>query len=167
MQFLTFYSEILSALINVKTFAVAGYLVFLCAGSYLGYTFEHSRFETYKAEATTNYTKLLEEKIALDRANVQRVTELEKQRLEETEKLRADYEATIANLRAKYSASGLYKSSSTSYNSTARESRDSSRTICFSEAEFYERVAGTLDIGRQADELAVKYNTLLKICKGE
>lgn len=154
-------------MINSKYIVAIGATISFFGGGYLGYTFEHSRFETYKAEATINYTKLLEEKIALDRANTQRVTELEKQRLEETDKLRADYEATIANLRAKYSASGLYKSSSTSYNSTAGESRDSSGTICFSEAEFYERVAGTLDIGRQADELAVKYNTLLKICKGE
>lgn len=138
-----------------------------CAGCYVGYTFENSRFETYKAEASTNYTKLLEEKIAQDRANSQRVTELEKQRLEETEKLRADYEATIKNLRTQYTINGVYKGDSASYNSSAGESGNPGGLVCFSEADFYGRVAESMAITKRADELAIKYDTLLKVCKGE
>lgn len=136
-------------------------------GCYVGYTFENSRFETYKAEASANYTKLLEEKIAQDRANSQRVTELEKQRLEETEKLRADYEATIKNLRTQYTINGLHKGSPASYNSSAGKDNDSSGLVCFSEADFYARVAESMAITERADELAIKYDTLLKVCKGE
>lgn len=149
-------------MIDVKYIFAIG---LFCAGCYVGYTFEHSRFETYKAEAITNYTKLLEEKIAQDKANIQKVTELEKQRLEETEKLRSDYETTIKNLRTQYTINGLHKGSSTGYNSSAGKDNDSSGAICFSESEFYGKLAESLAITKEADELAVKYNTLLKICK--
>ena len=151
-------------MIDIK-YIITGLL--FCAGCYVGYTFEHSRFETYKAEASANYTKLLEEKIAHDRANSQRVTELEKKRLEETDKLRADYEATIKNLRTEYTANGVYKGDSASYNSSAGENRDSGGLVCFSEADFYARVAESMAITKRADELAINYDTLLKVCKGE
>lgn len=150
-------------MINIKYILA---ISLFCAGCYIGYTFEHSRFETYKAEASANYTKLLEEKIALDKNNRERVTELEKQRINELERMRVDYEKTIADMRTSFNPSGVYEGSSASCDCDTGKNGNSSGLICFTEAELRRKIENTLVIGKAADELAVKYNTLLSICGG-
>lgn len=115
---------------------------------------------TYKAKLDfTEYQLEVQKKIAeLNRSNTERVRAIEFENQDNLNKQKESYEKTIADLRRNFKPSGVLKCPKLPTAGT-----NSPELICYTKAELQRKIEGTLAIAREADELAVKYNSLLKI----
>lgn len=135
------------------------YGLVVCAIFALGYG-----TATYKAKLDfTEYQLEVQKKIAeIDRSNNERVRAIEFDYQDNLTKQKKSYEKTIADLRRNFKPSGVSKCPELSAtNSGAAE------LVCYTRAELRSKVERSLAIAREADELAIKYNSLLKLYKGD
>lgn len=134
------------------------------AGFFGGYKWASVEFEQYKQRSLESYSKLLEEKIELDNANRKRIDQIEKDNLNELAKQKAKYEKVINNIYTDFKPSGVRECPGTGQ-SVSGTAGDSGELVCYTRSELQRKIAGTMAVGRDADELAVKYNSLLQITK--
>ena len=116
---------------------------------------------TYKAKLDfTEYQLEVQKKIAeLNRSNTERVRAIEFENQDNLTKQKENYEKTIADLRRNFKPSGVFKCPK-----LPTAGAGSPELICYTRTELRSKIESTLAIAREADELAVKYNSLLKIC---
>ena len=119
-------------------------------------------------------TKLKE----LENLNLQQLREQEFNMVEKQQKLEAKYLQDIDTLKkeheneiSKLTADKLRDTTNcmpdTSSISTgvSKKTTAKSNLICYTRAELLGKIQRSMDITRECDELAVKYKTLLKVCK--
>ena len=119
-------------------------------------------------------TKLKE----LENLNLQQLREQEFNMVEKQQKLEAKYLQDIDTLKkeheneiSKLTADKLRDTTNcmpdTSSISTgvSKKTTAKSNLICYTRAELLGKIQRSMDITRECDELAIKYKTLLKVCK--
>lgn len=87
--------------------------------------------------------------------------------IKKEEELRNEYEQTISDLNnGKLTIGGLHecKSDKTSNNLPAAK-QNSAELVCYSKAELQSKIQRSLAITVECDQLAVRYNSLLKVCQ--
>lgn len=131
-------------------------------GVYVTSNAYEEKIAEYKLEAEKQLSDLLQQKIESDKRNSARVAQAELAGLKELEELKETYEKTIADLRADFKPSGVSKCPKPD-SSVSRTDSDSTELICYSRAELQSKIEQSMALAREADELAVKYNMLLKI----
>lgn len=89
-----------------------------------------------------------------------KINELEKNHLSTIETLKEEHAKDIANMRKSFKPSGVRKCSQDNRQPTTNST---SGLICYTESELYNRIEKSLVIGNRCDELALKYNALLKV----
>lgn len=124
------------------------------------------KYLEFKLKSEKEYSTLLEQKIEADQANRLRVNAVETKYTKELTEQKAIYEKTIANLRLNFTPSGVFDCTS-SGQCVPRASDSTAEFVCYRKGDLQRRIEESLAIGNRADELALKYNTLLKIVKGE
>ena len=124
------------------------------------------KYLEFKLKSEKEYSALLESKIEADQANRLRVNAVETKYLQELNEQKAVYEKTIVNLRRNFTPSGVFDCTS-SGECVPRTSGSTSEFVCYRTTDLQQRIARSLAIGHRADQLALKYNSLLKIIKGE
>lgn len=152
---------------NIKDW-VTGALIFgaFALGAYLTSNAYEEKINEYKLEAEKQLSELLQQKIESDKRNSARVAQAELAGLKELEELKETYEKTISDLRRNFKPSGVRKCSEPS-NSVPRTDQNAPELVCYSKDELRGKIEKSLAIAREADELAVKYNSLLKLHEGK
>ena len=93
--------------------------------------------------------------------------EIIKKYVQEMEELKSSYKEDIivsSNLRDSY-VPDCVQQSNTSSTRVSRETTNKSNARCYSESDILGKVKETMAIGRECDQLAIKYNSLLEWCK--
>ena len=114
----------------------------------------------------------------LENLNLQQLREQELNMVEKQQKLEAKYLQDIDTLKkehedeiSKLTADKLRDTTNcmpdTSSISTgvSKKTTAKSNLICYTRAELLGKIQRSMDITRECDELAIKYKTLLKVCK--
>ena len=110
--------------------------------------------------------------------NNERIIETERRLKEEQDQIIADYLNKIEvmqnehekdiidlnNLRDTVTVKCVSNGSKTD-KSVSGKAKNQSGIRCYTEAELLRKIEASLDIAKQCDELTVKYNALLKVCK--
>lgn len=148
---------------SFKTVAlVAGAVFCFAAGYYEAEKTAKLEFSKFKLEAEKDYSSLLKKKIDADKANAARMAELDEEHQSAIRKQKQSYEKTIANLRANYKPRGV-PSGAAGGGGMSRNDSDPRGFVCYSETEFYDRVARSLAVASRCDKLAIDYSTLLRM----
>ncbi len=133
----------------------------LIAAAVALYSFGYSNAKTkITLEYQQELNAALAKSISQQNAYNAKINELEKNHLSTIESLKDEHAKDIANMRKSFKPSGVRKCSQDDRQPSANSS---SSLICYTESELYERIEKSLVIGRQCDELALKYNALLKV----
>ena len=110
--------------------------------------------------------------------NNERIIETERRLKEEQDQIIADYLNKIEvmqnehekdiinlnNLRDTITVKCVSNSSKTD-KSVSGKAKNQSGVRCYTESELLRKIESSLDIAKQCDELTVRYNALLKVCK--
>lgn len=134
-------------------------------GAHFNGIYYRNKIDTFKLDAERQYSALLLKKIETDKQNQAKITEIEANSVKQLDEQKRKYEKTISNLRNNFKPSGVLKCPS-SGNSVSRTNNNPSEVICYTRDELQRRIEQTLAIGHECDQLALKYNSLLKICGG-
>lgn len=137
-----------------------------------GYWCCSARYSTliteYKLNAEKQKNQLLQEISQQEQFSRETIAELERENLLNREKLKNEYEIIIANMHDKYVLrDSVQCDSSRSSNSMQETKSNTSKLRCYTESELYRKIEQSLAIGKECDQLAEQYNTLLKVCKVE
>ena len=147
--------------------------IFLIAAVFVGiFTFGYltadgiweKKYLKFKLDSEKEYSALLESKIEADQANRLRVNAVETKYVNELQEQKDVYEKTIANLRKHFTPSGVFNCTANGQ-CVPRTSDDTSEFVCYRTGDLQRRIEESLVIANRADELALKYNTLLKMVK--
>lgn len=148
-------------------FLILSYVLSFCAGAYCCYLHYSLELEEYKAETEKQKNQLLQTAAKTEKEARDRIANIERENLEVQNKLKADYENTISNLRDNYTiANSVQCDSSRSSNSVSRKAEHTDKLRCYTENELYRQIEKSLAITAECDRLAADYNALLKVCKG-
>lgn len=147
-----------------KVAIVLGVVAVFGAGYFLADTLWERDFAEFKLKAEKDYSALLEKKLEADRQNREQVSRLESEYLTTINEQKQSYEKTIANMRANFKPSGVSKCPDGG-NGVSRADSDTSELVCYRRADLQHKIEQSLAITRDADRLAVKYNTLLNMVK--
>lgn len=148
------------------------FLILLCFCCFsCGYYFCHVRYsleiDKYKIEAEKQKNLLLQDVAKTEKLSRDRIANIERENVEIQNKLKADYENTIANLRDNYTISNSVQcDSARSSNSVSAKTRNTGELRCYTEDELYRKIEKSMAITAECDRLAADYNALLKVCKG-
>lgn len=71
---------------------------------------------------------------------------------------------TVSNLRDTVTVPKCVSNKNTGSSGVSAKTSNKSNLKCYTESELLRKVERSLDLAREADELAVKYNALLKVC---
>ena len=160
--------NMLFQLINSKSFWVAVAIVVLIAIKEIAY---HKGYvdaaADYKAQLDSAMLANLENLVQQERAYKERENELIRDYQQQAEILKESYEKELIvanNIRDTYVPECL-SSSNTGSSKVPRETKVKSSARCYTEADLLSKIKESLDIGKECDELALKYNTLLEMCK--
>lgn len=140
-------------------------LCFLC-GYYLCYLRASLHIEEYKATAEQQKNQLLQSVAKTEKETRDKIATIERENFEVQNKLKANYENTIASLRSSYKLSdGVHCNNSGNTNSMPGKTSNTGELRCYTEDELYRKIERSLAITAECDKLANDYNSLLKICK--
>ena len=150
---------------NIKLISVAVVAVFG-----IGYmTADHLaevEFTEYKLRMEQEKSELQYEIDVLNRENRARIRSLEFEHQRQLDLKKDEYEKTINDLRDNFNPSGVRDCPSTSSN-VSRPDSDSTGLVCYTESELRGKIERSLAIANEADQLAVKYATVLKMVEGK
>lgn len=110
----------------------------------------------------SDYASLLQKKIDSERTQKELRQRIETNYLVELERQKQSYETLLTDLHVNFKPSGVSNCSDDS-GRVSRTDKPSPELVCYTRAELRSKVERSLVIARKADELAVKYNTLLKL----
>lgn len=114
----------------------------------------------YKLQKEREYSQALEEKIEENRKLQVTISKIESDLLTQKE----EYEKAIGDLWAKYTFNGVLDCTRDG-ECMPRADGDTANIVCYRTRDLSERISRSLVIGEKADNLAMRYNALLKICK--
>lgn len=138
-----------------------------------GYWCCSARYSTliaeYKLNAEKQKNQLLQEISQQEQFSRETIAELERENLLNREKLKNEYEIIIANMHDKYTLrDSVQCENNTRDAANVQEQKPSAANVrCYTESELYSKIEKSLAIGKECDQLAEQYNTLLKVCKVE
>lgn len=147
------------------------YVIIGCAVALFGFGYgvadykANVEFMEYQLEAEHKRKTLEAEIEALNKENENLVREMEKEAIEQLTEQKETYEQIIDDLRNRIGDDGVYDSTRTG--DDLPQGSDASRGfICYTESDLHRKIEKSLAIAHEADELAVKYATVLKIVEG-
>lgn len=126
------------------------------------------KIEEYKNKSEKEKNELLIEISKIEQYQRDKISQIEKENIELTENIKAEYENTIANMRNDYILrDSVPKCSDNTGNSNDLPAKTSNtaKIRCYSESELYRKIERSLAIASECDKAINDYNTLLKICK--
>lgn len=136
-----------------------------------GFYFCHVRYsleiDKYKIEAEKQKNQLLQDIAKSEKEARDKITSIERENLEIQNKLKVDYENTIASMRSDYIINDSVQcNSARSSNGVQGKTEHTSELRCYTEDELYRKIEKSMAIAQECDRLASDYNALLKVCKG-
>lgn len=160
--------SMLFQILNSKSLWIAVAIVVLIAIREIAY---HKGYvdaaADYKAQLDSAMIANLENLVQQERAYKERENELIRDYQQQAEILKKSYEKELIvanNIRDTYVPECL-SNSNTSGPKVSRETKVKSSARCYTETDLLSKIKESLDIGKECDELALKYNTLLEMCK--
>ena len=126
--------------------------------------------------------KVYQEKITNEsRANLEALRRFQEESQEREDNIVKDYLSQIEELKQKNEDISNAKISDvvecpepvvtrvyinkTDTNRTVSKEKTKSNLLCYTESQLRDKIKASMDIGREADELAIKYKALLEACK--
>ena len=160
--------SLLSKIGYVNVFRILSYCLFFLVGAYCCHVHYSLEIDKYKIEAEKQKTELLQDIANKEKLSRDKIESIERDNLEIQNKLKVDYENTIASMRSDYVINDSVQCNSTrSADSVSKKATNTSSLRCFTEDELYRKIERSLAITQECDRLATNYNALLKICKVE
>lgn len=149
-----------------KYFWIVIGVISLCIGSYL----------QGKESAYSEYQKLIQMQ---SERNTRALQRLQKENQEREDIIIKDYLAQIEELKSKQEDISNAKISDvvecpeptrvyitkSDTSRTVSQEKNKSNLLCYTESQLRDKIKRSLDIVRECDELAVKYNSLYEVCK--
>lgn len=137
-----------------------------------GYWCCSARYSTliaeYKLNAEKQKNQLLQEISQQEQFSRETINKIERENLEKQEQLKNEYETIISDMHNKYVLADSVQCDSSRSSSNVQETKPNTSNLrCYTEAELYSKIEKSLAIGKECDQLAEQYNTLLKVCKVE
>ena len=129
-------------------------------GAYGSHLYYQSEIADYLLKKEQEYSHQLELKIEENKKLQAVVNEIEWELLEQKD----SYEKNLADLRSRYSIDGLFDCSR-SGECLPRTEGSTSEFVCYRTSDLRKRINQSVALGKKADDLAMKYNALLKVCK--
>lgn len=148
------------------------YLIIGCAVGLFGFGYGVASYKAnmdfleYQIEAEQKVNVLREEIKALNLKNENLVRTMEQEAIEQLHEQKESYEKIIDDLRTRFGDDGVFDSTRTC-DDLFRNGEDSRGFICYTEADLHRKIEKSLAITHEADQLAVKYATVLKIVEGQ
>ena len=160
--------SLLSKIGYVNVFRILSYCLFFLVGAYCCHVHYSLEIDKYKIEAEKQKNQLLQDVAKSEKEARDKITSIERENLEIQNKLKVDYENTIASMRSDYVINDSVQcDSSRSTDSVSTTATNTSSLRCFTEDELYRKIERSLAITQECDRLATDYNALLRICKVE
>ena len=151
-----------------NVFRILSYCLFFLVGAYCCHVHYSLEIDKYKIEAEKQKNQLLQDIAISEKEARDKITSIERDNLQEKEKLKNEYETTISKLRSDYVINDSVQcDSSGSTKSVSTTATNTNSLRCFTEDELYRKIKDSLAITQECDRLATDYNALLKICKVE
>ena len=149
-----------------KYFWIVIGVISLCIGSYL----------QGKESAYSEYQKLIQMQ---SERNTRALQRLQEENQEREDNIIKDYLAQIEELKSKQEDISNAKISDvvecpeptrvyitkSDTSRTVSQEKNKSNLLCYTESQLRDKIKRSLDIVRECDELAVKYNSLYEVCK--
>ena len=156
-------------LMNSDLFKAFCFLIFLGFLILVAYEKGYSNCEL-KMQSEMREVELKNSKLIIEKERALRIEQdkIVNDYLETIETMRAKHEQDIIdlnNLRDTVTVPKCVSNSSKTDKSVSGKAKDKSGIRCYTESELLRKIESSLDIAKQCDELAVKYNALLKVCK--
>lgn len=155
-------------LLNNDITKVFAFLIFIGAIILIAYNKGYSQCELKMAEQLrTEQINNLKQNIIIERNLKAKQDTIVNEYLEQIESMRAEHEKdiiTINNLRDTVNIPKCVSGKDTNKSGVSAKTTNQSGLKCYTESELLRKIERSLAIAREADELAVKYNTLLKTC---
>lgn len=148
------------------------YLIVGCAVGLFGFGYgvatykANVEFMEYQLEAEHKVNVLREEIKALNLENENLVRTMEQEAIEQLHEQKESYEKIIDDLRNRIGDDGVFNDSRTC-SDVSGNGEDSRGFVCYTEADLHRKIEKSLAITHEADQLAVKYATVLKIVEGQ
>lgn len=124
---------------------------------------EREYIEKLNLAQLENSNKIIEqERIMNDKQN-----EIVSDYIKQIEDLKNEHKkdtVTINNLRDTVNVPKCVSNTGKSSSGVSKKTGNNTGLKCYTESELLRKVERSLDLAREADELAVKYNALLKVC---
>ena len=148
------------------------YIIVGCAVGLFGFGYgvatykANVEFMEYQLEAEHKVNMLREEVKALNKENQTLVRAMEQEAIAQLQEQKEAYEKIIDGLRGSVGSDGVFNDARTC-DDLCRAGENTRGLICYPESELYRKVEKSLALAHEADELAVKYATVLKIVEGQ
>lgn len=149
-----------------KYFWIVIGVISLCIGSYLqGKESAYSEYQKLIQMQSERNTKALQR---LQEENQEREDNIIKDYLSQIEELKSKQEdisnAKISDVVECPEPTRVYITKSDTSRTVSKE-KNKSNLLCYTESQLRDKIKRSLDIVRECDELAVKYNSLYEVCK--
>jgi len=154
-------------LINKSLLISLGIISYIVAGVfayYKGYTEASNEYKNRLAELQTNNLQAI---LNQERKYKDKENEIIKDYSEKMDLLKQEYEKMLIvsnNLRDTFVPECL-QHTNTSSTRVPQETKSKSNTRCYTETDLLRKVKESVAIGNECDQLAIRYNSLLKWCK--
>lgn len=160
--------SLLSKIGYVNVFRILSYCLFFLVGAYCCHVHYSLEIDKYKIEAEKQQNQLLQDIANKEKLSRDKIESIERDNLEIQNKLKVDYENTIASMRSDYVINDSVQcNSARSTGSVSTTATNTGSLKCFTEDELYRKIERSLAITQECDRLASDYNALIKICKVE
>lgn len=155
-------------LMNSDLFKAFCFLIFLGFLILVAYEKGYSNCEL-KMQSEMREVELKNSKLIIEKERALRIEQdkIVNDYLETIETMRAKHEQDIINLnnlRDTVTVPKCVSNKNTGSSGVSAKTSNKSNLKCYTESELLRKVERSLDLAREADELAVKYNALLKVC---
>lgn len=143
------------------------FIIFLAGLMYaFGYkvavTASDLRFEELKSKYANDYAALLQKKIDSERTQKELRQRIETNYLVELERQKQSYETLLTDLHTNFKPSGV-SNCPDDRSSVSRTNDNTADVVCYRKGELQARIAKSMAIGQRCDDLAVRYNALLRL----
>lgn len=122
-------------------------------------------FTEFKLDAEKQYSKLLEDKILNEKVLKNEITRLEQEKQSAVDDINDSYNSLLIKYNSLYSDSRNSNSKDSMPNSPDTTNRPTATCNCKSSSKSRQSVREILEVGKECDLLAERYNRLLKLYK--
>lgn len=120
-------------------------------------------FTEFKLDAEKQYSKLLEDKILNEKVLKNEITRLEQEKQSAVDDINASYNSLLIKYNSMHSDNRYSNRKDSMSNSPDTTNRPTTTCTCQSSSKNRQGITEALEVGRDCDLLAEKYNRLLKI----